>query len=168
MGATREPEMPSRRTVLLLALVLSGPPAALGDTQFSVDPEAGNNTFSAVFDAAIGERITAVSSAVECTLRVDEEKLAGPAPGSAPPGPTRVDNDDTKSDHFGQWATNKRVDPRKCRSGLDVPGLKRDGPVQAMKPVPFETDGTFTICGRPRDDKGPERISGTIIYLPAG
>jgi hypothetical protein len=31
-----------------------------------------------------------------------------------------------------------------------------------------ETEGTFTICGRPRDDKGAEKISGTIIYLPAG
>jgi hypothetical protein len=37
-----------------------------------------------------------------------------------------------------------------------------------MKPVPFETTGTFTICGRPRDDKGAEKIGGTITYLPAG
>jgi hypothetical protein len=26
----------------------------------------------------------------------------------------RVDNDDTKSDRFQQWATNKNVDPKKC------------------------------------------------------
>ena len=36
------------------------PPARAG-TAFAVDPEAGNNTFMAVFDAAIGERITAVN-----------------------------------------------------------------------------------------------------------
>ena len=34
--------------------------------------------------------------------------------------------------------------------------------------MPFEAEGTFTICGRPRDDKGPEKISGTILYLPPG
>ena len=51
---------------------------------------------------------------------------------------------------------------------LEVPGLKLDTAVEPMKPVPFETEGTFTICGRPRDDKGKEKISGTIIYLPAG
>jgi hypothetical protein len=154
--------MPSRCTSLLLALALSSPAAALGETLFSVDPEAGNSTFSAVFDAAIGERITAVSSAVGCTLRVDEEKLAGHATCSVPLGSIRVDNDDTKSDHFRQWASNKKVDARKCRLEVDVPGLKLDGAVQAMKPVPFETEGTFTIWGRPRDDKAPERISGTI------
>ena len=33
-----------------------------------------------------------------------------------------MDNDDTKSDHFRQWATNKKVDPRKCVFKLEVPG----------------------------------------------
>jgi hypothetical protein len=37
-----------------------------------------------------------------------------------------------------------------------------------MQPVPFETEGTFSICGRRRDDRGRERITGTIVYLPAG
>jgi len=73
-----------------------------------------------------------------------------------------------KSDHFRQWATNKKVDPKKCVFKLEVPGLKLDTAVEAMKPVPFGTEGTFTICGRPRDDKEAEKISGTIIYLPAG
>ncbi len=142
--------------------------AARAETKFAVDPEAGNNTFSAVFDAAIGERITAVSSAVGCTLSVDEAKLQGKASCSVPLTSIRVDNDDTKSDHFRQWATNKKVDPRKCLFKLEVLGLKLDTAVEAMKPVPFETEGMFTICGRSRDDKGDEKISGTIIYLPAG
>src|SRR5712691_7026961 len=160
--------MAPRATPLLLALVLSTPSVALAETRFTVDAEAGNNTFSAVFDAAIGERITAVSSAVGCTLSVDEAKLQGKATCSVPLTSVRVDNDDTKSDHFRQWATNKKVDPKKCAFKLEVPGLKLDTAVEAMKPVPFETEGTFTICGRPRDDKGNEKISGTILYLPPG
>ena len=156
------------RTSLLLALGLSASTTALGETKFTVDPEASNNTFSAVFDAAIGERITAVASEVGCDLRVDEQKLTGQATCSVPLTSIRVDNDDTKSDHFRQWATNKNVEPKKCLFELEVPGLKLDTPVEPMKPVPFETEGTFTICGRSRDDKGTEKISGTIIYLPAG
>ena len=119
-------------------------------------------------DAAIGERITAVSSAVGCALSVDEAKLRGKTTCSVPVTSIRVDNDDTKSDHFRQWATNKKVEPDKCVFTLEVAGLKLAGPVEAMNPVPFETEGTFTICGRPRDDKGTEKILGTIIYLPAG
>jgi hypothetical protein len=155
-------------TALLLALLLAGSTTASSETTFTVDPDAGNNTFSAVFDAAVGERITAVTSAVGCTLRVDEEKLAGQATCSVPLTSIRVDNDDTKSDHFRQWATNKKVGPEKCVFKLEVPGIRLDGAVEPMKPVPFETEGTFTICGRPRDDKGAEKISGTVIFLPAG
>jgi hypothetical protein len=158
-----------RRVALLLvacALAVSSPAAS--ETKFTVDPEAGKNTFSAVFDAAVGERITAVSSAVGCTLSVDEAKLEGKATCTVPLTSIRVDNDDTKSDHFRQWATNKKLDPKKCSFKLELPGLKVDGAVEPMKPVPFETEGTFTICSRPRDDGGAEKISGTIIYRPAG
>jgi len=111
--------MIARLTPLVLALALCTAPAR-ADTTFTVDPEAGNNTFSAVFDAAVGE-----------------------------------------------WATTKNVDPKKCEFKLEVPTLKLDTAVEPMKPVPFETEGTFTICGRSRDDKGSEKIGGTIIYLPA-
>jgi hypothetical protein len=154
--------------VALLALVLCGHTGALGDARLGVDPEAGNNTFSAVFDAAIGERITAVTSEVGCTLRVDEQKLTGRATCSVPLTAIRVDNDDTKTDHFRQWATNKKVDPRKCGFELAVASLTLETSAEPMKPVPFETKGTFTICGRPRDDDGTEKISGTITYLPPG
>src|SRR6266446_3952610 len=116
---------------LSLALALGGSPPARAGTAFAVDPEAGNNTFSAVFDAAIGERITAVSSAVGCTLSVDETKLEGKTTCSVPLTSIRVDNDDTKSNHFRQWATNKKVDPKKCVFKLEVPGLKLDAAVEA-------------------------------------
>src|SRR5262245_8453134 len=156
------------RRALLLALVLSGSTAALGETKFTVDPEAGNNTFRAVFDAAIGERITAVTSEVGCNLRVHERKLTGQATCSVPLTSIRVDNDDTKSEAFRQWATNQKVVPERCAVALEVPDLKLDAPVEPMKPVPVEAEGAVTICGRPRDDKGTEKISGAVVYLPAG
>ena len=151
---------------LLATLETAG--GATGETRFVVDPDAGNNAFTAVFDATIGERITAVSSAVACTLTVDEAKLEGRARCSVPLGSIRVDNDDTKTGHFGQWATNKKTEPTKCAFDLDVPSVKLPPPVEAKKPVAFTTEGTFTICGRRREDQRPERIQGTVIYLPAG
>ncbi len=97
--------MKNRPTHLSLAAViaaaaLAGPVYA--DTMFTVDPEAGNNAFTAVFDASIGERISAVSSGIGCTLTVDEAKLEGRATCSVPLSSVRVDNDDTKTEHFGQ------------------------------------------------------------------
>jgi len=52
----------------LLLAILSSAPQAL-----RVDGKAGNNTLNAVFDAPLGERITATSSAVSCDIRVDPE-----------------------------------------------------------------------------------------------
>jgi hypothetical protein len=153
---------------LALLATLEGPGGAAGETRFVVDPEAGNNAFTAVFDSTIGERITAVSSAVGCTLTVDEANLEGHAHCSVPLGSIRVDNDDIKTEHFGQWATNKKVEPAKCTFDLEVPSVKFPPPIEAKKPVPFATEGTFTICGRSRDDHHPERIQGTAIYLPPG
>jgi len=157
----------TRLAALLVPIFVLGALAARGDVRFTVDSEAGNNTFTAVFDAAIGERITAVSSAVACTLTVDEAKLEGRASCSVPLASIRVDNDDVKSEHFRQWATNKTVDPKKCVFKLEVPAVKLAGPVEPMKPVEFETEGRFTICGRQRDDKGAEKMRVTILYLPA-
>jgi len=154
-------------TVALLA-ALEGPGGARGETRFVVDPEAGNNAFTAVFDSTIGERISAVSSAVGCTLTVDEEKLEGHATCSVPLTSIRVDNDDTKTEHFGQWATNKKTGPSKCTFDLDVPRVSLPPPIEAKKPASFATDGTFTICGRTREVHRPEPIRGTVIYLPAG
>jgi len=137
-------------------------------TEFAVDPEVGNNAFTAVFDSQIGERITAVSSAVGCTLTIDEAAREGHASCSVPLSTVRIDNDDTKTEHFGQWATNQKTDPKQCTFQLEVPEVKLPSPVEPKTPVAFTTDGRFTICGRPRDDGQPERIQGTVIYLPAG
>ena len=162
--------MRTRRVTATLGLLaaLGRPASAAGETRFVVDPEVGNNAFTAVFDSTIGERITAVSSAVGCTLTVDEEKLEGHATCSLPLTSIRVDNDDTKTEHFGQWATNKKMELAECTFNLEVPAVKLPPPVEPKKPVSFTTEGTFTICGRPRDDHRPEHIQGTVIYLPPG
>jgi len=133
-----------------------------------VDPEAGNNTFSAVFDAALGERITAVSSAVGCAITADEGKLEGHAKCSVPLTSITVDSDETKTDHFRQWATNKKLDPKQCTFDLDLPHVQLPSPLVEKQPVAFTTDGTFSICRRQRDNGQPEKIQGTIILLPAG
>jgi hypothetical protein len=153
-------------SMLFAALMAARHTAAA--TEFAVDPEVGNNAFTAVFDSQIGERITAVSSAVGCTLTVDEAKREGRARCSVPLSTVRIDNDDTKTEHFGQWATNKKTDPKQCTFQLEVPEVKLPSPVEPKTPVAFTTEGRFTICGRPRDDGQPERIQGTVIYLPAG
>ena len=148
------------------ALVLVSPPTWAEMTTFAVDPEAGNNTFSAVFDAALGERIMAVTSGIDCTVTVDEGKLDGKATCSVPLKAIKVDNDDTKTEHFQQWATNKKSEPEKCTFKLEVPGVKLPSALEEKKPINFSADGTFTICGRKRDDGGAEHLTGTVIALP--
>ncbi|HSB19904.1 MAG TPA: hypothetical protein VLD85_07860 [Anaeromyxobacteraceae bacterium] len=152
------------RAAALLALALAAP--ARGE-DFAVDPDAGNNTFSAVFDAALGERINAVSSAVGCQIRYDER--AGTASGrcSVPLSSIRVDNDDTKSDHFRQWATNKRSDPRECRLEAVFDGVKV-GPLAPESAVPFRAQIPFQVCGRGRSDGRSETLSGTAVLFPPG
>ena len=94
--------------IAAVAAMAFSQPVWAGETTLSVDAEAGNNTLNAVFDAALGERITAVSSAVGCTVKADEEKLTGSAKCSVPLTSIKVDSDDTKTEHFQQWATNKK------------------------------------------------------------
>ncbi len=147
-----------------IAAALSGPARA---APFDVNPDAGNNAFSAVFDAALGERITAVSSAVGCTLRVDVRTGTASGTCSVPLASIRVDNDDTKSDHFRQWATNKRSDPAACRIEADFTGVSA-GPLLPERPAPFTAEIPFTVCGRARAGGGKERVTGTALLFPPG
>ncbi len=151
------------RTTLLLAAALA---AARGE-ELDVNPDAGNNAFSAVFDAKLGERITAVSSAVGCTLTLDETTRRASGRCAVPLASIRVDNDDTKSAHFREWATNKQGDPAACVlearfEGLQVP------PLVAERPAPFEARVPFAVCGRARADGEPERVTGTATLFPPG
>jgi len=150
-----------------MLLAISSQPTWAENATFTVDPEAGNNTFSAVFDASLGERIMAVTSGIGCTVTVDEGTLQGHAKCSVPLKGVKVDNDDTKTGHFQQWATNKKIAPEKCTFELDVPDVKLPSALEEKKPVAFTADGTFTICGRKRDDGGTEHLTGTVISLPA-
>jgi len=149
-----------------LALVLALPGSARAE-ELTVDPDAGNSGFSAVFDAALGERINAVSSAVGCQVTFDEK--AGVASGrcSVPLTSIKVDADDTKSDHFHQWATNKKSDPRECKLEAVLVGV-RLGALVPEKPVPFTAEIPFTVCGRGRADGGREQVSGTALLFPPG
>ncbi len=145
--------------------------ASVGATEargFTTDPDAGNNSMSAVFDAAIGERITAVSSAVDCSLEVDEAKLTGKARCRVPLTSIQVDSEPTKTEHFQQWATNKKGSPGDCSFELVTGDIDLAGPIAEKVPLEFETTGRFTICGRQKKGGGVEKITGTLIHLPAG
>jgi hypothetical protein len=154
------------RIAAALALTIALPGAALAE-DLTVNPDAGNNGFSAVFDAALGERINAVSSAVGCDVAFDEK--TGIASGRCSVGlpSIRVDNDDTKSDHFRQWTTNKKSDPAACKLEAAFAGVKV-GALVPEKPVPFTAEIPFTVCGRGRADGGKERVTGTALLFPPG
>ena len=161
---TREHAAGQAALTVIVALLS---PGIAGAEELRVKPDAGNNAFSAVFDAALGERINAVSSAVECEIAYDEQ--AGVASGrcSVPLTSIRVDNDDTKSDHFRQWATNKKSDPAGCKLEAEFRGVKM-GSLVAEQPVPFTAEIPFTVCGRGPAGGGKEQVRGTAVLFPPG
>ncbi len=154
------------RIAAIAALTLALPGAALAEP-LAVNPDAGNSSFSAVFDAALGERINAVSSAVGCEIAYDEKTGNAAGRCSVPLASIRVDNDDTKSDHFRQWATNKTSDPTACTLEAVFSGVKV-GPLVPEKPVPFTAEIPFTVCGRGHAGGGKEKLSGTAVLFPPG
>ena len=152
-----------RTTGIVGALIVAS--LAAGETTFTVDPAAGRNQFTAVFDAPAGERIVALSSAVGCSLAVDEATRRGKARCSVQLTAIRVDNDDTKTGHFHQWATNKKGDPAACLLTVDLPQVVVPESAAATEPVTVTTAGMFTVCGRKRDDGGAETIRVTIASV---
>src|ERR1700687_5740551 len=91
-----------------------------------VDPDAGNNKFDATSDAPLGERINATSSAIACDLTYDEKTGAASGACSVPLTSITVDSEPTKTEHFQQWATNKKSDPKACRIEAKLDGVKID------------------------------------------
>jgi hypothetical protein len=152
------------RVVLLAALALALPATA---EQFKTNPDAGNNVFTAVFDAKLGERITAQSSAVACDISYDEK--AGTASGacSVPLTSIKVDNEDTKTEHFRQWVTNKKSDPKDCRFEARFSAVQV-GHLTPERPGSFAAQIPFTVCGRGPVDGRKERVKGTALLFPAG
>ncbi len=120
----RKDSAPMHLSATLAALVTLLAAVAARADELTVNPDAGNNSLSAVFDAKLGERITAVSSAVGCTVRWDERSRPRLRPLPVPLESIRVDNDDTKSDHFRQWATNKKSDPAACKLEAVFDGVR--------------------------------------------
>jgi len=155
-----------RAAPYLLLLALPAAAAARAE-DLQVDPDAGNNSLAAVFDARLGERITAVSSAVGCDLHLDPRAEAVSGRCSVPLVSIRVDNDDTKSDHFRQWATNKKSDPAACLLEANLEGV-HVGALVPGQPVAFRAEIPFRVCGRGRVDGGREQVSGTALLFPPG
>ena len=154
-------------SVALAAVLALAAPAAVRGEELEVSPDAGNNTFSAVFDAKLGERINAVSSAVGCQLAYHERTGSASGKCSVPLASIRVDNDDTKSDHFRQWATNKKSDPAACRIEAVFSGVSV-GKLAAGTPAPFAAEIPFTVCGRGRAGGAKEKVAGTAFLFPPG
>jgi hypothetical protein len=151
--------------VILLAALASATPAA--PEEFKTDPDGGNNVFTAVFDAKVGERITAQSSAVACDLTYDAK--AGTASGtcSVPLTSIKVDNEDTKTEHFQQWVTNKKSEPKDCRFEAKFAGVKV-GTLVPEQPASFTAQVPFTVCGRGPVDGRKEQVKGTALLFPPG
>lgn len=133
-----------------------------------VDGEAGNNTLNGVFDAPLGERITATSSSVGCDVQLspDGRNLSGRC--SVPLTSITVDADPTKSEHFRQWATNRKGDPARCMLAAQLEGVAVSLPEASGESTQFQADVPFTVCGRPREDGGRERVTGTLVRLDDG
>jgi len=147
----------------VVLLLLTAPPQTL-----RVDATAGNNTLNGVFDAPLGERITATSSAVGCDLQVDPggRRLSGRC--SVPLSTITVDGDPTKSDHFRQWATNRTSDPARCMLATELSGVAISLPRAVGESTEFQADLPFTVCGRSRERGGREHVTGTVVRLEDG
>lgn len=152
------------RAILVVAVALAAPAAA---EDFRTDPEAGNNVLTAVFDAKLGERITAQSSAVGCDLTYDEKTGTASGSCSVPLTSIKVDNEETKTEHFQQWVTNKKSEPRDCRLDAKFQQVKV-GKLAPEQPASFGAQIPFTVCGRGPVDGRKEHVRGTALLFPPG
>ena len=139
--------------------------ALLAAASLEVDANAGNNKFDATFDAPLGEKIVATSSAVGCELTLENSVAAGAC--SVPLTSITVDGEPTKTEHFQQWATNRKADAKKCELEAKLDGVRLDGPL-SQTPVRFSGKAAFKVCGKARADGGKEKLEGTAVQLPNG
>ena len=133
-----------------------------------VDPAAGTNKFNATFDAPLGERINAVSSAVGCDLAYDDKSGAASGSCAVPLTSITVDSEPTKTEHFQQWTTNKKTDPKDCKLEAKLDGLTLAPAALSATPSKFEGEVPFTVCGRARSDGKKEKLIGNAMLLPDG
>ena len=147
------------------AMTVAGAALAGG---YQVHPDVGNSTLTAVFDAKLGERITALSSQVACDATVDVK--AGMVNGTCtvPLTSLMVDNEPTKTEHFKQWTTHKKGEPKDCTLEAAFTGVKLDAALKEGTPAAFTAQIPFRVCGRARTDGGKEKVTGTVTLLPPG
>jgi hypothetical protein len=148
----------------ILAIVGSSG-AAYADA-YKVSPDVGNSTLTAVFDAKVGERITALSSQVACDVTVDPKALTVTGSCAVPLTSIMVDNEPTKTEHFQQWSTNKKGEPKDCKYEAKFAGVKLDSAPKEGTPSAFTAQIPFTVCGRARTDGGKEKVTGTVMTVP--
>ena len=120
--------------------------ALIAAASLNVDSNAGNNKFDATFDAPLGEKIMATSAAVGCDVTLDNESASGAC--SVPLQSITVDSEPTKTEHFQQWVTNKKSDPKDCKLEARFEGLRADPAALSGQPSKFEGEVPFTVCGR--------------------
>lgn len=154
---------PEFRPLALALVLLAATPGARG---FVVDASLGSSNFQAVFDAAVGERIVAVSSAVACDVTFDVAANTVSGRCEVPLTSVTVDNEPTKTAHFREWATQKSSEPGTCRFEAVFDAVKLDAAPAAAKPASFTAAIPFKLCGRARDDGRPETVEGTVLVVP--
>src|SRR5205814_626631 len=95
---------------------------------------------------------------------------AGTASGSCkvPLTSIDVDSEPTKTEHFQQWTTNKKSEPKKCALEAKLDGIKVEPAAIGAEPSKVSGDAAFTVCGRGRDGGGKEKLEGTAKMLPDG
>src|SRR5262249_52147322 len=126
------------RNLIPVVSVLLAVTARAGEP-LRVDPEAGNSNFSAVFDAPLGERINAVSSHVSCDLTYDATTATASGVCSVPLTSIVVDNLPLKTEHFQQWSTHKKSDPKLCTFEAKLSNIKLDPPLAPNTTSKFST-----------------------------
>src|SRR5262249_281100 len=131
------PHIPVRSILAVPLFFGLGLSFAAAADDLKVSPDNGNNTFTAVFDAPLGERIAAVSSAGACALSYAPS--AAPAPGhcSAPLPTVMVKNKKTKTEHFQAGATKKKIKPQACAFEAKFSDVKLSEPLVPEKSVRF-------------------------------
>ena len=79
-----------------------------------------------------------------------------------------VDNEPTKTEHFQQWATNKKGEPRQCAIEAQLAGVSVKPAALSQTPGKISGEAAFTVCGKSREGGGKEKITGTAMKLADG
>lgn len=160
---------PGKAMLLLSAFAIFGV-YGIGAEGFKVEGSVGlaSPTMSVVFDSALGERITAASSDLTCRIDINLKKGESSGDCVIPLKSISVDGHAQKSEHFYDWATNKKSDPEQCQIKFAWEQARAAGPIFENQPATFSVLGKFTVCGRARDDQGKETVTGNLFLFPPG